>query len=52
MDNNRRIIGSKSPDPYLTVSQKEVKEFQEKVRIINKIGITDFEEISTLVFAK
>ena len=52
IDNNGRIIGSKSPDPYLTVSQKEVKEFQEKIRIINKVGITDFEEISTLVFAK
>jgi len=49
IDVNGRIIHSVSPDPYLTVTQKEVKKFQDKVRLINKIGITNFEEISKLV---
>lgn len=49
IDNNRRIIGSTSPDPYLTVTQKEVEKFQRNVRIINKIGITNSEKIFKLV---
>ncbi len=49
IDNNGEIINSTSPDPYLTVTQKEVKKFQSKVTIINKIGITNFEKISKLV---
>ncbi len=49
IDNNGKIINSTSPDPYLTVTQKEVKKFQSKVTIINKIGITNFEKISKLV---
>jgi tetrahydromethanopterin S-methyltransferase subunit A len=49
MDSNGKIINSTSPDPYLTVTQKEIKKFQTRVRIINKIGITNFEKISKLV---
>ena len=49
MDDNGKIINSTSPDPHLTVTQKEVKKFQDKVKIINKIGITNFEKISKLV---
>ncbi len=48
-DDDRRIINSHSPDPFLTVSKTEVKKFQSRVRLINKIGITNFEEISSLV---
>ena len=49
IDANGKIINSSSPDPYLTVTQKEVEKFQSQVRIINKIGITNFEKISNLV---
>ncbi|HSG74173.1 MAG TPA: tetrahydromethanopterin S-methyltransferase subunit A [Nitrosopumilaceae archaeon] len=49
MDDDGKIIYSTSPDPYLTVSQKEVKIFQDRVRIINKIGMTKFETISNLL---
>lgn len=49
IDINGKIINSSSPDPYLTVTQKEVKIFQDQVKIINKIGITNFEKISNLV---
>jgi len=49
VDGDGRIINSHSPDPFLTVSKIEVKKFQSRVRIINKIGITNFEEISSLV---
>jgi len=49
IDCDGRIINSPSPDPFLNVSKTEVKKFQRRVRIINKIGITNFEEISLLV---
>lgn len=49
IDVSGKIINSASPDPYLTVTQKEVKKFQSQIRIINKIGITNFEKISNLV---
>jgi tetrahydromethanopterin S-methyltransferase subunit A len=49
MDINGRIINSSSPEPYLTVTQKEVKKFQSRIKIINKIGIIDFKKISNLV---
>ena len=49
VDGDGRIINSHSPDPFLTVSKTEVKKFQSRIRIINKIGITNFEEISSLV---
>jgi len=49
VDNDGRVINSHSPHPFLTVSKTEVKKFQSRVRIINKIGTTNFEEISSLV---
>lgn len=50
IDDSGKIINSTSPDPLLTVTQNEVKKFQNSVKIINKIGITDFELISKLVY--
>jgi tetrahydromethanopterin S-methyltransferase subunit A len=47
--NDGRIINSSSPDPILTVTQNEVEKFRSKVRIINKIGVTNLEEITKLV---
>jgi len=49
IDLNGRIINSSSPDPVLTVSQMEVKKFQNQVKIINKIGRSNLKEISKLV---
>ncbi len=50
IDDSGKIINSTSPDPFLTVTQNEVKKFRNSVKIINKIGITDFELISKLVY--
>ena len=44
-DQNNRIINSTSPDPYLTVSQSEIKYFQENVRLVNMINQTNFKLI-------
>ena len=49
IDNEGRIINSTSPDPFLSITKDEVKKFQNNIRIINNIGITDFEKISKLV---
>jgi len=52
IDLNGKIINSSSPDPILTVSQIEVIKFQNQVKIINKIGTSNFKEISKLVKSK
>ena len=49
IDLNGRIINSSSPDPVLTVSQTEVTKFQNQIKIINKIGISNLKEISELL---
>lgn len=38
IDHNNRIINSKSPDPFLTVSKSEIKYFQDNVKLINLIN--------------
>lgn len=45
VDMKNRIIGSKSPDPYVTVSESKIKYFQENITLINLIDETDFEKI-------
>ena len=45
IDQNKRIINSTSPDPYLTVSELEIKYFQDKINLVNLINETKFELI-------
>ncbi len=45
IDRNNRIINSKSPDPYLTVSNSEIKYFQDNVTLINLINKNELELI-------
>ena len=45
IDKNHRIINSKSPDPYLTVTESEIKYFQKNINLINLINETSFEFI-------
>jgi tetrahydromethanopterin S-methyltransferase subunit A len=45
IDQNNRIINSISPDPYLTVSELEIKYFQDKINLVNLINETKFELI-------
>lgn len=49
IDNNGRIITSKSPDPILEVSKGEVEQFRNQVDIVNKIGETNPVMIKTLI---
>ena len=49
IDSDGRIIDSTSPEPLLKVSKNEVKKFQNKVKIINKIGITNLDEINQII---
>jgi tetrahydromethanopterin S-methyltransferase subunit A len=49
INNDGRIINSSSPDPTLTVTQNEVEKFRHKIKLINKIGITNLKEITKLV---
>ncbi|MBM3904927.1 MAG: tetrahydromethanopterin S-methyltransferase subunit A [Thaumarchaeota archaeon] len=44
MDDSNRIINSVSPDPVLTVSKKEIANFQ-KVKLVDLIGKTNLNEI-------
>ncbi|MCG8324470.1 MAG: hypothetical protein MI673_03060, partial [Thiotrichales bacterium] len=52
IDLNGRIINSSSPDPFLTVSQTQVKNFQNQVKIVNLIGSSNYNEISKFVKSK
>ena len=49
MDGNKKIIGSTSPHPFLTISKKEVTKFQSQVKIINKIGKTGISELKDII---
>ena len=49
IDHNHRIIGSKSPDPILTVKKYEIYYFQQKVKLINLIDEVNLEKISHFV---
>ena len=45
IDDNNRIINSTSPDPFLTVSDLEIKYFQKKITLLNLIGESNIELI-------
>ena len=49
IDDNNRIIGSKSPDPILSVKRSEISYFQKEVKLINLIGETNPRKISQYV---
>jgi tetrahydromethanopterin S-methyltransferase subunit A len=48
-DEHNRIINSVSPDPVLSISKKEIQQFQRQVTLIDKIGQTDLEKIRSIV---
>ena len=45
IDNNNKIINSTSPEPFLTVSESEIKYFQKEIRLVNLIDETNLESI-------
>ena len=45
IDDNRRIIGSTSPDPFLTVTQSQINYFRNKINLVNMIDETNFNKI-------
>lgn len=49
IDENHRIIGSSSPHPILTITKKQVLEFQDQVKIINQIGETSISKLAGIV---
>ena len=51
VDNQGRIVGSSSPDPILTITKSEIKEFQNQVKIIDKIDETNISKINLSINA-
>ena len=49
IDSNGKIIGSNSPEPFLTVTQNEVNYFQNEVKLVNMINETNLEIIKQKV---
>ena len=47
IDAKGRILGSTSPDPVLGLTYGEVSKFQEGVKIIDRIGITEISGIAS-----
>jgi tetrahydromethanopterin S-methyltransferase subunit A len=48
IDENKKIIGSQSPYPILTVTRKEISKFQRQVKIIDKIGETSISKLESI----
>ena len=48
-DQNNRIINSISPDPVLSVTKKEIIQFQNQVKLIDKIGETHLSNIIPMI---
>lgn len=46
---DRRIIGSSSPDPIVTLTCEEVSKFQNQVKLIDNIGETNADKIMSLI---
>ena len=49
IDDNNRIINSTSPDPFLTVSELEIKYFQKQITLVNLINETNIELINNKI---
>ena len=49
IDDNNRIINSTSPDPFLTVSESEIKYFQTQITLVNLINETNIELINNKI---
>ena len=49
IDDNKRIINSTSPDPFLTVSESEIKYFQKQITLVNLINETNIELINNKI---
>ena len=49
LDKNSKIIGSKSPEPVIQLSSDQISKFRKEIKIINKIGITNLNEIKQIV---
>jgi tetrahydromethanopterin S-methyltransferase subunit A len=49
VDENRRIVGSLSPDPYLSVTNSEIEYFQNNIRLVNLTGETRLDRISARI---
>ncbi len=45
IDNNKRIIDSNSPDPYLTVTKSQIDYFRNEINLVNMINETNFNKI-------
>ena len=49
VDENKRIINSTSPDPYLIVSKFKIQYFQNNVNLVNLINETNYAEILKMI---
>ena len=49
IDHKSRIIGSKSPDPILTVKKSEINYFQQEIKLINLIDEVNLKKISYFI---
>ncbi len=47
IDRDGRIVGSQSPDPFLSLTSEEVARFQNQVTIIDRIGKTNISNLES-----
>jgi tetrahydromethanopterin S-methyltransferase subunit A len=51
VNEQKRIIGAKGRYPILYSSLEEIEHFRNNIDIIDKVGLTDFRKIKSLVFS-
>lgn len=45
IDDDNRIVNSHSPNPFLTVSKKDIEKFQKQITLVDRIGETRLDRI-------
>ena len=49
IDDDKRIINSTSPEPFLTVSESQIQYFQKEITLVNLINETNIESIINVI---
>jgi len=50
IDQNKKVINSAAPSPFLACTNHEIEYFRHHINIINKIGLKDIDKIKDIIF--
>jgi len=50
IDQNKKVINSAAPYPFLACTHHEIEHFRHQINIINKMGLKDLDKIKDIVY--